>query len=202
MSGLSSTRQTLRQEKLTLRNQVSAAKRAGLEALLIKQLIALPVIADKKSFFVYCSYQSEVGTQGLIEWLLQKGKSVAVPLTDQVSFTMEAVAITDPVEELICGYKGIPEPKASLLPGNRVAPVSLDVALIPGSVFDLKGNRLGYGGGYYDRFLALKAPKALRIGLAYSFQVIDRIPHQPHDIPMDWLVTEEGILHWPRDTAR
>jgi 5-formyltetrahydrofolate cyclo-ligase len=77
-----------------------------------------------------------------------------------------------------------------------VEPSIIEVAVIPGTVFDRNGHRLGYGMGFYDRFL-VRAPKAIRIGLAFSGQVVERLPTQAHDIHMDIIVTEEGVMVWP-----
>jgi len=158
------------------------------------RLFSLPEILENDSFFVYCSYQTEVATKTLIDRFLAMGKTVSVPLTDPKNSTMDAVVLSDPNKDLIPGYKGIPEPDSSLVPAKIISPACIEVALVPGSVFDVQGNRLGYGGGYYDRFLTHKAPQALRIGLAFSFQVMERIPHQAHDVPMDMVVTEREIF--------
>lgn len=80
----------------------------------------------------------------------------------------------------------------------ELEPASIDVVIIPGSVFDRQGGRLGYGGGYYDRFLAQAAPQALRVALAYELQLVDAIKLQPHDQLMDWLVTEKTSYHCRR----
>ncbi|MDD2463343.1 MAG: 5-formyltetrahydrofolate cyclo-ligase [Desulfobulbus sp.] len=189
----------LRRRILTLRNQLTLEERATLDNQLLKRLLEHPALSKKQYFFVYYSYQSEVATGALVEVLLSRGKTVCVPLTDPSTFTMQAVFISNPQKELVPGYKGIPEPIASLIPANVVSPTHLEVALIPGAVFDHRGYRLGYGGGYYDRFLALKAPQALRIGLAYSVQVVDKIANQSHDVPMDMLATEKDIFSWPRN---
>ncbi len=110
---------------------------------------------------------------------------------------MRAVRIDDVESDLICGYKGIPEPRDR---SRIVSPASIEVALIPGVVFDRCGNRLGYGAGFYDRFLTLEAPQAIRIGLAFSCQLAEKIPSLPHDVPMDMVVTEEALLTWNRDS--
>ena len=129
---------------------------------------------------------------------LAEGKSVSVPLTLPQQSELLAVAITDPATDLSPGYKGIPEPSPSLAELHRVNPQSIDIAIIPGAVFDRSGYRLGYGGGYYDRFLEQKAPQAYRIGLAFSRQLVNRIPALSHDIPMDMLITEKEVFVWPR----
>ena len=94
------------------------------------------------------------------------------------------------------GFQGIPEPVFH--PDRVFAPEALDVVVLPGLLFDRNGNRLGYGGGYYDRFLATQAPQALRVGLAFARQLADApIPAEPHDMRLDMLVTEAEILRFP-----
>ena len=161
-------------------------------------LVALPIFQKSQHLFIYCSYQSEVETLPLLQHCLAAGKTVCVPLTVPEQTKLLAIAITDPVAELSPGYKGIPEPVPLLVERRSLSPRSIEIAIIPGAVFDRAGHRLGYGGGYYDRFLAQAAPQAVRIGLAFSRQVVHRIPALPHDIPMDMLVTEKEVLVWPR----
>ena len=189
-----SERKDLRSSILAQRSRLTAKESDFFAHQLLSLLFTLPEIQANNCFFVYCSYQKEVPTKTLIDRLLAMGKTVAVPLTDPRNFTMEAVVLSDPDKDLISGYKGIPEPDSSLIPEKIISPACIEVALVPGSVFDVQGNRLGYGGGFYDRFLAHKAPQALRIGLAFSFQVMERIPHQAHDVPMDMVVTEKDIF--------
>ena len=90
------------------------------------------------------------------------------------------------------GPYGIREPAATL---PVVAPRDLDVMLVPGVAFDPRGNRLGYGGGYYDRVLA--ARPCLTIGIAWTFQVVDAVPMEPWDQPVDALLTESGWVKEP-----
>ena len=134
----------------------------------------------------------------LLQRCLAEGKSVSVPQTVPQQSELLAVAITNPATDLAPGYKGIPEPIPSLAELRRVNPQSIDIAIIPGAVFDRSGYRLGYGGGYYDRFLVKKAPQAYRIGLAFSLQLVNRIPALSHDAPLDMLITEKDVFVWPR----
>ncbi|MBE0584168.1 MAG: 5-formyltetrahydrofolate cyclo-ligase, partial [Desulfofustis sp.] len=87
----------------------------------------------------------------------------------------------------------IPEPRETLLPQRLVAPIDLDLIILPGSVFDRRGGRFGYGGGYYDRLLA-QVPNATRIALAFELQVVDRLPLADHDELLDRIVTEQRII--------
>lgn len=93
------------------------------------------------------------------------------------------------LEELSSGYMGIPEPPFE---NPEIHPEELEVILVPGLAFDMERIRLGYGGGYYDRFL--KKTKALKIGIAFSLQIVDSLPKELYDEKMDLLLTEEGFF--------
>lgn len=190
-------RRMLRNRSLEQRNALSPAHRKNMSRRIIDTLIALPVFQENSLYFIYCSYQSEVETSLLIDRCLKAGKTVCVPMTTPAQSRMQAVVIKDAGIDLRPGYKGIPEPILHLVQDGELKPEAIEVAVIPGAVFDRCGHRLGYGGGYYDRFLA-RAPQALRIGLAYSMQLVNHIPALPHDMPMDILITEHEILTWPR----
>lgn len=135
-----------------------------------------------RAFCVYCyvSFHREAGTWRFMETLLKKGKCVAVPKV--IGKNLEFYAISGK-EDLEKGVMGIMEPKPSCLrvhdPG---APV-----IVPGIAFDKLGNRLGYGGGYYDRFFE-QEPSHPRIAIAYGFQIFDHVPTEPHDKPMDRII--------------
>jgi 5-formyltetrahydrofolate cyclo-ligase len=160
-------------------------------------LIALPLYQEKTRFFIYCSYRSEVETGLLLRHCLQEGKSVLVPKSLPEQSRLLAVAITNPATDLLPGFRGIPEPVPSLVERSLLHPQSIEVSIIPGAVFAHSGHRLGYGGGYYDRFLAQEALPSYRIGLAFSLQLVEHIPVLLHDVPMDMLITEKEILLFP-----
>lgn len=188
-------RSQIRRRFLAIRDRLPFTERVALSARIARSLLSLPLFSDKQVFFIYCHYQSEVATIALLDHCLVHGKTVGVPLCQPEQSSMWAVGIADVEDDLVSGYLGIPEPRN----GGRVIPsASIEVALIPGVVFDHCGNRLGYGKGFYDRFLALEAPQAVRVGLAFSCQLADNIPALPHDVPMDMVVTEQEILTWDR----
>ena len=92
-------------------------------------------------------------------------------------------------EDLVPGFMDIPEPTASCEP---VDPQEVDLVLVPGVAFDRQGNRLGYGGGYYDRFLQQCA--APRVALAFATQLVDHVPTEPHDLRVHAVVTDEEVI--------
>ncbi|MBT8359634.1 MAG: 5-formyltetrahydrofolate cyclo-ligase, partial [Deltaproteobacteria bacterium] len=129
-----------------------------------------------------------------IKRLLEAGKQVTVPLTRVEEKRLDIIQLLDPDADLIPGYCGIPEPREELVASRARAAKQLDVIVLPGSVFDLRGGRFGYGGGYYDRLLS-QVPQAERIALAYELQIVDELPLQKHDEILDCIVTEKRIIY-------
>ncbi len=186
-------RDTLRREVLAARNALPEEERSGKSDVIAETLMAHPSIFRADHVFCYMHYQSEVQTTGLIIALLGAGKTVSVPCTLKDENRLLAVRITDPFSQVVPGYCGIPEPVDRLVEEEQCAPESIDVVIVPGSVFDRHGGRMGYGGGFYDRFFSNGAAAALRIGVAFELQLVDRVPMEPHDQFMDLLVTEKEI---------
>jgi 5-formyltetrahydrofolate cyclo-ligase len=163
----------------------------------MNNFLGLPELQQWTTLFMYVNFRSEVETVELIRGLLrQQGMRVAVPLIDASAVSMIPLLIEDPEKDLAPGYYNIPEPdpRKSL----RLKAIEIDAAIIPGSVFDIHGGRLGYGGGYYDRFLVNDAPQARRIGFAFELQLVDKVPLEPHDQPLDILITEKRIVNISR----
>ena len=186
------TRQTLRKQVLGNRNQLANDERHAKSMAIAEKVRSLPEMGGWQTLFVYVNFRSEVETLELIRWCLAQGKKVAVPLVDHSSSTMIPLQITDPGQDLKPGYYGIPEPDP--LKAYRIDGKEIDAVILPGSVFDTGGGRLGYGGGYYDRFLVNDAPQACRIGLAFEMQLVEVVPLEPHDQRLDYLVTEKRII--------
>lgn len=190
-------RDRLRRTALTRRDRMPPLLRDTGSQHICRTVMALPTVTMAKVVFCYCHFRSEVQTSELLAACLAASKTVGVPCCRPDRNEMLAVAITDPLSQLAPGYLGIPEPLPVLLHNQVIGPAAIEVAVIPGAVFDRSGHRLGYGKGCYDRFL-VHAPGAMRIGLAFSGQVVDRLPSLEHDVPMDMVVTEREVLTWPR----
>lgn len=174
-----------------LRNTLTALERGVKSRSICHHLLLQPqIVAD--TYFTYVSYKSEVETGDIISRLLQQGKTVAIPHVHPRH--MDAVQLVNPIEELEAGYKGISELRLELVQKRIINPAQIEVAIVPGLAFDKRGGRLGYGGGCYDRFLGNKAPHALRIGICFSDQIVDKVPTEPHDITMDMIIHEQGVI--------
>ena len=185
-------RQRLRKQILGARDLMSANERHEKSRSAMENFWSLPEMKHWSTLFIYVNFRSELETLELINLCLNQGKRVAVPLVDASTVSMIPLLIKDPAKDLVPGYYDIPEPDPQQ--SLRVAAREIDAAVIPGSVFDIHGGRLGYGGGYYDRFLVNDAPQAKRIGLAFEMQVVEDVPVQPHDQPLDILITEKRIV--------
>ncbi|MEJ2688529.1 MAG: 5-formyltetrahydrofolate cyclo-ligase [Deltaproteobacteria bacterium] len=199
ISDILELRAHLRRQILTERDSLSPEFRSAASLAITDRLWPLEPFAEANTLFTYVNFRSEPETGTIIHRALAAGKVVTVPYT-VIGSHLLACRIKDPALELRPGYCSIPEPDPATSP--PVAPRSIDVVLLPGSVFDLQGGRLGYGGGYYDRFLAREAPQALRIGLAFEKQVVDKLPLELHDIPLHLLVTEERLLDFRKTSCQ
>ncbi len=138
----------------------------------------------------------EVRTTDLVVQLLRSGKRTVIPYCSGEE--LQLYHLTD-LAELSPGMLGIPEPKASFRSRaeNHVVAEQLDLLAVPGLAFDRTGGRIGYGRGYFDRLLLRLRPDAVSVGLAFECQVFDRVPMQPHDVPLSAVVTENAA-YWAK----
>jgi len=192
-------RNSLRKDRLAARDLKESALRKEKSRRICALLKAHPVVTDAAHLFVYVDFRSEVETMDLINQLIAAGKTISVPVTLLEESRLKAVRLTNPDTQLIPGCYDIPEPTPDQIAIATVDPATIDTVLIPGSVFDTGGGRLGYGGGYYDRFLTESAPQATRVGVAFELQLVDQVPMEPHDQYMDVLVTEQQIYDCGRN---
>ncbi len=181
---------------LALRDGLSSEERRVLSKRIFLLLKAQEEYVRSRLPLLYLSFRSEVCTHDLVRERLANGLPVALPVTDVPSRRIIPYLVSDWNGDLIKGAYGILEPNP-----NRCAPISpkeIDLVVVPGSVFDRSCGRFGYGGGYYDRFLGLEADHAFRIGLAYGIQVVECLPVAHHDVAMDMVVTENGVIRCRR----
>ena len=185
------TKAQLRRELKRKRAALSPEERRQCSLRICALVEASPVFRQARTVFLFASFGTEVDTFPLLGRALLSGKRVALPRTLLSEKRLVFHRIFT-LGELVPGAYGIPEPP----PENPVVPCEeADLVLVPGLAFDREGFRLGYGGGFYDRILRkIRAP---RVGLAFSFQLIERVPREEHDLPVDGVVTEKGWF-WVR----
>ncbi len=139
----------------------------------------------------YLAFGTELDLDGFHDRAIRAGAALVVPRVNGP--VIEAVAYLPgtglPGTELPVSRFGIREPV-----GEPIDPVEIDIVLVPALCFDRRGHRLGYGAGYYDRFLPSTSPDALIIGVVFALQVVDRVPDEPHDHPVPVIVTDEEVI--------
>lgn len=179
------TNAELRREKIRLRRAMSGEERMRKSAAIVRALLNCAAYQKADSLLVYVSYREEVSTQELIESALAHGKRVFCPKVE--AGNMEFYRIFSQ-EDLKAGFRGILEPGEGLPAYERKKGGALLVA--PGTAFDRLGHRIGYGGGYYDRYLGkfAKPDKPYCIGLCFACQLAERIEPEAHDISMDEVI--------------
>lgn len=201
--GIMSDTDSIRKQVLAKRDMLSPGERREKSEMIHHRFLDLVKPFDPATFFLFVNFRSEVETAELIGKLLESGKTVTVPLVSVQEKSMTAVRLVDPEKDLASGYYGILEPRKDLLKTRTIDHKSIDIVVLPGSVFDERGGRLGYGGGFYDRFLANEVlPSALRIALAFELQVQGEIPQEPHDQPADFIITEQRVIRGNLDPSR
>ena len=185
--------QQLRTDILTKRDRLTPQQIEEKSLKIKNRLFEQSEVKRAHTIFTYVNFRSEVSTREIIDELLQLGRRVAVPITRVKEKRLEIVTISDPQDDLVPGYCGILEPREDAARQRTINPADIDVILLPGSVFDHRCGRFGYGGGYYDRLLA-QIPAAGRIGLAFELQVVERLPLRDHDEILDKVITDKQTL--------
>jgi 5-formyltetrahydrofolate cyclo-ligase len=184
---LKRAKREVRRRVLARRDALPEADRARLGGLAVDHLMSCPELAAPVTVFAFWSFGSEVPTAPLLEQLDRAGSTVCLPRIDGAD--IQAVAYR-PGDELRSTGFGAMEPAR----GTAVPASELDVIVVPSVAFDRDGRRVGYGGGYYDRFLGGTEAGAFRVGLAFALQVLDEaLPSGSFDRRVDAVVTELGV---------
>ena len=147
------------------------------------------LIRNGETVMVYSSKELEVNTRPLLDDLLEGGNPVIVPIIVKEDVSLRLSYLRDP-SVLVVSTFGVPEPIGNEIPARHG---DVDTIILPMLGFDRRGGRLGYGAGYYDRFLA-RNPRVRRIGIAFSCQEAAEIPCEPNDVHMNLIITEDGVV--------
>ncbi|MBI4595983.1 MAG: 5-formyltetrahydrofolate cyclo-ligase [Candidatus Tectomicrobia bacterium] len=185
----------LRAGILNLRDGMPLAIRNERSSIIEKKLLSLPQYTISKTLMSFCSFGSEVNTERIIKHALESGKRVAVPKVSLKNKSMLISELNDYEKDLVSTPPyGILEPSCRAV--RPVNPMELDLIIMPGVVFDREGGRIGYGAGFYDRFLEKVPENVCRMAIAFDLQLVNKLPKEPHDKLVDILVTEKEILHF------
>ena len=183
------TKAQLRDLCLARRAALTAAERCRMSAAIAGHAGTMPAFRGSRTVMLYMALPQEVQTAAILAAGRHQGKRMAVPVVKPYGL----VAAELPAGELQFqpGPFGIPEPTVGTA---FISPEDIDCVLVPGIAFDRRGARVGFGKGYYDRFLCRLPATAHVCGLAFSLQIVGHVPDMPHDVRMQSLVTEQGVL--------
>lgn len=191
----SQEKKALRCQGLSKRDKLEEALRKIADRQILDRICQQEAYQQADLLLVYVNYKSEVNTTQLIQRALLEGKRVAVPKVMDKNGSMEFYEI-ESLEQLEKGYQGILEP---VIEHRKCISLETEsgrsLMILPGAVFDCRGNRIGYGGGFYDRYLERHSIAGLyTIAVCYEVQVVEHIPTDIHDYPVDCIITENKSI--------
>ena len=176
----------LRRKFLSKRAAIPHEERDRISHALIKKFTATEIYRTSKIIMAYASTPEEIQLAELFAACFDDGKILAIPFIVGKG-EMQAVEVPN-FDSLEVGAFGIQTVKPELI--KFIDPAQIDCVIVPGAAFDLSGGRLGLGGGYYDRFLP-RAVNAVKVALAYDFQLVDALPTEAHDAKINAVITTE-----------
>lgn len=181
-------KRSLRQAMLARRRNLSGEKFRSASFLVQQHFLDTEEYRRAHRIALYASIHNEVDTEMVVLAALQSGKKVAFPAVIHNGLVFHDV---DTLSSLKRGAFGIMEPCSS---GKCVVLEEADIFVLPGVAFDLKGHRIGYGKGYYDKTLHRFEGQGKFVGFCYDFQLVDEIAEEPHDVRMDMIITEKRVI--------
>ncbi|MDI3297702.1 MAG: 5-formyltetrahydrofolate cyclo-ligase [Bacillota bacterium] len=176
----------MRRRLLAWRRALPREERRAWDRALNRRLVAWAPFREAGLVMGYVAWRGEPDLAPALRWRLLRGGAVALPATDPRARRILPRRFL-PGMRLVPGPLGIPEPPEEAPP---VEPPEIDLILLPGVAFDREGYRLGYGGGYFDRWLARPGLGARTVGVAYAAQILERLPRDPWDRGVEWLLSE------------
>ncbi|NLC67588.1 MAG: 5-formyltetrahydrofolate cyclo-ligase [Clostridiaceae bacterium] len=188
-------KELLRQEMLNKRNSLCQEELDEKSKAIFNMLMLMDIYRNSNVIMCYMDFRNEVKTGDFIRTSLKNGKRIAVSVTGKDingEKTLIPCEIKDIEHEMERSRFGILEPRKE---SRRVLnPENIDIVIVPGIAFDLHKYRIGFGAGYYDRFLKTTGGNCIRIGVAFDFQVLDKIPTEGHDVQLDMIITEKRVI--------
>ncbi len=181
-------KENFRKKVISLRKNTSDDYIFEASSIITNKLLNMDILSKASTIMTYLDFNSEVKTDYMIYELLKLEKKILIPITLKDEKRLLASQLKDLDSELKVGTFGIREPKDEFV---RICDVEdIDILIVPAVAFDNNKYRLGYGGGFYDRFIESLRDDTYIIGIAFDFQVFENIPKEPHDAQMDIVITE------------
>ena len=190
---IATLKKEIRRDVLKKRDCLPLKDRLELSRHICNNLLSLEEFHLAKAVHFFLTTKSEVITEDAIRGALSMGKDVVVPVIDKKHKRIFLSKIEDYDKELTTAIHGILEPKPEFY--QPVPLQDVDLMVLPGVAFDIKGHRLGYGAGYYDRLLEDKKDNPLLVALAFEIQIVDEIPVGDHDVRVDMIITEKRVIN-------
>ena len=173
----------------TIRNSIRPKEKKMFDDMITENLFAWPLYKNARYIFCFVSFRSEINTQKILKTAITEGKIVTVPKVYLSAGLMRAFIIENIYKDLSPGEYGIMEPSNVCIEADYS---KIDMIIAPGLCFTISGSRLGYGGGYYDKFI-VKNGQIPVCALTYDRLILDFLPVKDHDLPVDYLITEKGV---------
>jgi 5-formyltetrahydrofolate cyclo-ligase len=192
------TKNEIRDNQKELRNKLSGEEQKVLSTAIWERLYETQAYQSCRRLLTFVSFQSEVDTREIIRHSIRSGKTVYIPRVEAHGLEFYRIA---GLEGLLPGSFGVLEPQPA--EADRYVPDGKDrirgdidnLMLLPGLAFDTRGNRIGYGAGYYDRYLSVHPPAEFyKVAVAYDFQIFENIPSEPFDIKSDLIITPTRLI--------
>ncbi len=193
MEDVKARKSEIRRSTVARRDALSKKQRAEKSAAIMSRLFEFANFLESKIVLFYLSHKSEVDTEPMIHKALALQKIIALPLIDGEKREIIPLKIDNLDRDTQPGYRGIREPISQRCKQIPVQQVNL--AIIPGIAFDERGGRIGYGTGFYDRFIPNLDITTRKVALAFECQIVPQIPMEPHDRYTDIIITEKRIVY-------
>ena len=180
----------IRKHMLKQRDMIDKIQKQKWDNEIFNKVINSEYYKKAKTIFLFVSFKSEVDTHKLIEYAINDNKEICVPKIETKEKGIELYKITG-FDDLKVGYYNVLEPIEG---SQKISSENIDLILMPGLAFDREGGRVGYGGGYYDKFLKeSEKNRVKRIAIAYNCQLLDKVPMDENDMKIDGIITNEKI---------
>ena len=183
-------KKVLRNKILEIRDSLNNNEKELIDNKIFNELINTDLYKRSINIFIYISFSNEINTRSIIEKAFKDKKNVFIPKVYKDDKLMKAIKLNS-IDELKKNSMGILEP---IDDSNYIEKENIDLIVVPGVVFDKECNRIGYGGGYYDRYLKDIKSKKNKIALAYDLHIVDKIESEVHDIKVDYIITNTRAL--------
>lgn len=190
------SKERVRKETLEKRKSISLEELIEKSNSVTEKLLSTDLYKNAKTIMAYIDFRNEVQTEKIIKRAIADGKRIVIPISIVETRQLLLSEIIDYDTELESGAYGILEPKQEYI--RETDAKLVDMVLIPGVAFDERGFRIGYGAGYYDRFLERVRKDTTKIALAFELQMVEYAFEDSHDVPTEMIVTEDRIIECRR----